>query len=174
MKKTLTAIVAAAMAAFMCGCDELPSVEKMTAISTTIGKTAAYACQLASIDEHVKEEILNVLDIASKVVPEAGQTFTDAWAPVIDEELKKLVEKGKLDDSTSAIAKLALTAATEGLDYVFVKYPKAKDVKELVGAAVDGFIAGYKSIAPLGARNASSDIDEDAYKYLKAKLAAAK
>ncbi len=173
MKNNIIMASLAAVALLVTGCDKLPTVEKMTTIANVVGKTAGYAAEIAGMKPEVKEAVMTVLDVAAKAVPAAGQTFTEAWTPVITEELNKLVAAGKLDQSGAAVAKIALTAATEGLDYVFVKYPKAKDVKELVGAATKGFIDGFKSVVGLAA-NAKPEIDEDAYKYLKVKLAAAK
>ena len=175
MKTTVKMIVGAALVAataLFSGCDKLPTVERMTTISTVIGKTAGYACELSKTKTEVKEAIANVLDIVSKVVPGEGQTFTEAWSPLIDEELKKLVEAGKLDEAGAQVAKLALTVACDGIDYVFVKYPKAKEVKELVSAAVVGFVDGYKSVVKMNlAASEKPEIDEDAYKYLKARMA---
>ena len=173
IKKTIMTLCAAIIAVFMVGCDKLPTVEKMTAISTVIGKTAGYACELAKTKKEVKDAIFVVLDVVSKVVPNEGQTFTEAWTPVITEELNKLVKAGKINENEASIAKIALTAATEGLDYVFLKYPKAKDVKELVAAATSGFITGYKSVVTVGA-SANVDVDADAYRYITERLAAKK
>lgn len=172
MKRLIMTAVALA-AAFVAGCDKLPTVERMTAISTVIGKTAGYACELSKTKAEVKAAIFEVLDVASKVVPGLEQTFTEAWTPVIAEELGKLVEKGTIKEAEASIAKVALSAATEGIDYVFVKYPDAKEVKELVSAATAGVIAGYKSVVTLSG-SAQPEIDEEAYKYLRAKLLAAK
>ena len=123
------------------------------------------------LNEEVKEAIFNVLDIASKVVPDGEQTFTEAWTSVIAEELDKLVKAGKIAEGEASIAKIALSAATEGLDYVFLKYPDAKNVKELVAAATTGFIGGYKSVVVVGS-NPDAGVDADAYKYIKERLAA--
>ena len=171
--KTIMALVAIASTMFITGCDDLPTPEKMKSISTVIGKTAGYACELAKTKEEVKNGILVVLDVSARVVPEEGQTFTEAWTSVIDEELKKLVEKGNIAEGEVAIAKLALSAATEGIDYVFIKYPKAKDVKELVSVATEGFVNGFKSVVAL-ACDAKLDIDEEAYKHIKARMATSK
>ena len=171
--KIIMALVAIASTMFITGCDDLPTPEKMKSISTVIGKTAGYACELAKTKEEVKDGILAVLDVAATIVPEEGQTFTEEWTPVIDEELKKLVDKGKIVEGEVVIAKLALSAATEGIDYVFVKYPKARDVKELVSAATEGFVNGFKSVVVL-ARDAMPDIDEEAYKYIKARMSSFK
>lgn len=167
--KNITMLVAMAAASIgIVGCDKLPTVERMTTISTVIGKTAGYACELSKTKTEVKEAIANVLDAVSKAVPVEGQTFVEAWSPLIDEELKKLVEAGKLDEASAHVAKLALSVACDGIDYVFVRYPKAKDVKELVSAAVVGFVGGYKSVVKMGFASAEKlDIDEDAYTYLK-------
>ena len=172
--KMITMAVAAVAMLCMVGCDKLPTPEKMKTISTVIGRTAGYACELSKTKQEVKDAIMNVLDIVSTVVPTNGQTFTEAWTPVINDELQKLVEKGKIAQNDVAIVKIALTAATEGIDYVFVKYPKAKDVKELVSVASEGFVSGYKSVVTLAGAKGEVDIDEDAYKYIKTKLIASK
>ena len=125
IKNMIISIVAAATAIFMVGCDKTPSVEKMTTISTVIGRTAGYACELSKTKTEVKEAIAKVLDIASTAIPTNGQTFAEAWIPVIDAELAKLVEAGKLDAAGAQVAKLALGVACDGIDYVFVKYPDA-------------------------------------------------
>ena len=84
---------------------------------------------------------------------------------------KKLVAAGKLDEAGAKVAKMALGVACDGIDYVFVKYPKAKDVKELVSASTTGFVGGFKSVVTLAAGAEKPAIDEEAYKYLKSRMA---
>ena len=60
--KIIMALVAIASTMFITGCDDLPTPEKMKSISTVIGKTAGYACELAKTKEEVKNGILAVLD----------------------------------------------------------------------------------------------------------------
>ena len=94
--KMLTIAIAAFAMVFV-GCDkELPTPEKIEAVATVIGKTAGYVCEIAKTKTSVKEGIEQVLDVLSKVVPTEGQTFVEAWTPVIDKELKKLVDDKKL------------------------------------------------------------------------------
>ena len=113
-----------------------------------------------------------MLDIASTAVPTNGQTFVEAWTPVIDVELKKLVDAGKIDAAGAQVAKVALGVACQGIDYVFIKYPKAKEGKELVSAAVTGFVTGYKSVVTDALKAGEKpEIDEDALKYMKSKMA---
>ena len=170
MKTLLMSIAAVGSAVFIAGCDDLPTPERMKTISIVVGKTAGYACELSKTKASVKDAIMQVLDIAVTVVPESGQTFTEAWSPIIDAELAKLVVEGKLDEAEVPMTKFALKAATEGLDYIFVKHPKAKNVKDLVAVAVDGFVAGYKSVVTLSGTDAVV-VDEEAYKYITEKLA---
>lgn len=169
MKKTILAgILTICSLVFMCGCTDkdLPTPEKMSAISTVIGRTAGYACELSKTKTEVKTAIATVLDAVSKVTPATNETFTVAWKPVIDAEL----EKTGLKDADLAIAKIALTAACEGIDYLFVKYPKAREVQDLVSVSVDGFVSGYKSVVTMQAVKDKPEIDEDALKYIKGKI----
>ena len=173
MKKMIMSVVAAVAACFMAGCDKGKNLtpERMTTISTVIGRTAGYACELSKTKTEVKEAIAKVLDIASEVVPTNNQTFVEAWTPVIDKELKKLVDDKKIGAADAQLAKMALSVACEGIDYIFVKYPKAKEGKELVSAAVTGFVSGYKSVVTMKAdAKEKFEIDEEAYKYLKSKM----
>ena len=172
--KTIAAIAACAMSFFISGCEkELPTPEKINAVAIVVGRTAGYACNLAKMDNATKESVMSVLDIVSTAIPTNGQTFTEVWMPLVDAELKKLVDAGKLNDVGYASAKIALTAAAEGIDYVFVKYPKAKDVKDLVASAVEGFVRGFKSTLAMNAAM-KAELDEGAYDYIKGKLEAMK
>ena len=170
MKKIITSIVAVFSMLFIAGCREL-TVERMTTISTVVGRTAGYACELSKTKTEVKEAIAKVLDIASTVVPTNSQTFVEAWTPVIDVELKKLVDAGKLTAADAQLAKVALGVACQGIDYIFIKYPKAKEGKDLVSAAVTGFVNGYKSVVTAAFRAGEKpEIDEEVLKYLKSKM----
>ena len=153
----------------MQGCTdkELPTPEKMEAIATVVGRTAGYACELSKTKTEVKTVIANVLDAVSKVTPATNETFTAAWKPVIDAELAKT----GLKDADLAIAKVALTAACEGIDYLFVRYPKAREIQDLVSVSVKGFIAGYKSVVTMAVPQTKPELDEEALKYIKDKLA---
>jgi len=172
MKKIICSIIAAFLAFCMTGCKKDVTPESINAVATVIGRTAGYACELSKTKAEVKEAIIKVLDIAAAAVPTNGQTFVEAWTPIIDAELAKLVTEGKIDDAGAKIAKVALGIACEGIDYVFIKYPKAKEGKDLVGAAVQGFVTGFKSVVSMKAgAEEKFEIDEDAMKYLKSKMA---
>ena len=172
MKKIVIA-AAALIALFATGCrKELPTVERMTTISTAIGKTAGVAVELSKTKQAVKDAISNVLDVASKTVPGVDEKFITKWTPIIDAETQKLVEKGKLDVASAALVKGALYVACDGLDLIFVRYPKAKEYKELVSAAVGGFCAGFNSVLSPTFSAGKDDIDAEALEYLKGKIKA--
>ena len=171
VKNIIMSFFAAILAVFIVGCDKIPTPERMKAISTVVGKTAGYACELSKTKTAVKVAVSEVLDVASTVVPGEGQTFAEAWKPVIKEELSKLVAEGKIGQDEANVAEVALNAAAYGIDYIFIKHPKAKDVKELVSVSVASFVEGYKSVVTLSS-NSNVEIDEEAYKYVRSKLSA--
>ena len=178
MKKIITSTICAAIAvvatALICGCEPtVPTVEKMTNVSTAVGKAAGYAVELSKTKTSVKEGIISVLDITSKVVPETNETFAVTWEPVINEEVEKLVDNGKISEDEASIVKQTLYVASEGIDYVFSRYPEAKTYQELVSAAVAGFNTGFRSVVKF-AVGQESDYDKEAYEFLRAKFTAAK
>ena len=167
--KTIMPVVAA-MAVFVSGCDEIPSEDTIAGFSTAIGKTAGYACELAKMKPQVKEEVVNVLDNVKGAIPKEDETFYDVWTPLAYAEIDKIAQKKGWNETEVKAAKLAVIAATKGIDYVFMKYPKAREVENLVSISVDSFVDGYKSVIAFAA-NGSPDIDVEAYNYLKAELA---
>ena len=179
MKNAIKMVLAACAVFAVAGCDKLPTPEKMNSIAKLIGKTAGYVCELSSAKPEVKEAVANIVDVLAKATPKNGKTFAETWDPIIDAEIKKLVDVKKLDNWSATAVKVALTAASSGVDYVFIKYPKAKDVEELVVAAVNGFVEEFKGCCVdctdckdcvVGASAKKTEIDEEAYNYLKAKL----
>lgn len=166
----LMAAVAVLVGIAFTGCvkDEVPSVEKISAVAKAVGYTAGYACELSKTKTEVKEAISAVLDSAALVVPAVDQTFTDAWGKIVTKEIEQLVASGKLTQEQSEVVKVCANAATAGLDYVFNRYPKAKAVQDRVSAAVANFVAGYKSVVTLAAApEAPATLDEDALAFIK-------
>ncbi len=170
MKKIITSIVAAVMAMFIAGCNKDLTPEKARVVAKTIGTTAGYACELVKANPEVKEAVIKVIDIVSTVVPTNNQSYVEAWTPVIDAEIEKLVKEGKLNEASASVAKIALNIACEGIDYFFDENQKANEKKEIVNAAIAGFVEGFKSVISLKAEE-NIEIDEDAMKFFKSKLA---
>lgn len=168
MFSVFTAIAVTCMA-FVMGCKSIPSEETIRGTAESIGRAAGYAVELGKTKNEVKESIINVLDVAAKVVPETNQTFIATWKPLIDDDVAKLIAAGKLKDEDAALVKNALYVACDGVDLVFTRYPKAREYKNLVSAATGGFVTGFKSVVSFTAGERAG-YDNDAYKILRNKF----
>ena len=167
MKKTLIGAICAALLAVV-GCKTLPPADVVNKTAYSLGMVSGYACQLAGVDDHVKITIVNVLDTAVKVVPAPGQTFTEAWTPVIADEVAKLVEAGKLKADEAELVKSALGVACNGIDFLFTRHPKWKEYSDIVDAAVTGYAAGFKTIiVPADVVRAAVDSNDDVRAYVE-------
>ena len=99
MKSLMTIVLAAAMAIFA-GCEpKLPTAEKMEKTAKTVGVAAGMVANQVKIDTETRAAIKEVMAKVAEVTPAAGQSFTDAWTPVAEEVLAKLVEDGKLNEA---------------------------------------------------------------------------
>lgn len=168
MKKILFLIAAAAIAAFS-GCKKVPSVETIGTLSKTIGYAAGMAADLGGVTPGCRKTMIEVLDIVGDVVPATNQTFTAAWTPVIKENVDKFVAAGKIKKEEGDIIVLAGGVVTSGLDYMFeVRWPKAKEYKELVSAGTKGFIEGFKLVINSNVEGAKGGFNYDKDEYDKA------
>ena len=163
MKKIAFSLLAA-MAVTITGCKDLPSADTIATLSKTIGYAAGITCNLGGITPGCRKTIIEVLDIAGEVVPATNETFTAAWGPVVKKTVEKFVAEGKIDASEGNLVISAMTVATSGLDYMFdVRWPKAKQYKELVSAGTKGFIEGFRSVV-----NSALSASKGTFKYDKA------
>ena len=170
--KMMVVIATAALCA-MSGCKSVPTPEKIEAVAKLTGTSAAMVVNMTKIDEKSKTVILEIMDKVAEVVPQTNQTFTEVWTPIAEEYVNKLVEEKKIDEGQGQLIVSGFSIVCNGIDYIFdVRYPKAKQYKELVEAAVHGFIDGYKSISiSVGLKSAAAKTayDTKAYDYLKTK-----
>jgi len=168
MKKFFS-ILAMACAIMIAGCKTPPSEDTIRKTAESVGRAAGYAVELSKTKTEVKDAILNILDTAAKVVPDTDQTFIAAWKPLIDEEVAKLITDGKIKESDGTLVKSVLYVACDGIDILFTRYPKAREYKNLVSAATEGFVAGFKSVVHLAA-GVKLEYDEEAYRTLSKKF----
>lgn len=148
MKKIIVGIAMALMAvcAAVTGCKTVPSTATVSTTSYALGVVGGYACELSKTKTSVREGILTVLNVAVEVTPSTNETFVAAWTPVIDKEVAKLVEAGKISETEGVLVKNALTIASSSIDFMFTRHPTWKEYQELVSAAVTGFVAGFESV----------------------------
>jgi hypothetical protein len=170
--KTMVAVALVGLCAIT-GCKSLPTVDKIESVSRLAGTSAAMVVNMTKIDEQSKAVIIEIMDKVELAVPQTNQTFTEVWTPIAKEYVAKMVADGKIDEGQGQLILSGFTIACNGIDYVFdVRYPKARQYKELVEAAVHGFIAGYKSVSPsvsLKSGGKAPDYDKEVYNYLKVK-----
>lgn len=164
MKKLIIGMAALAM---MAGCT--PTVEQIKVTSTAIGYAAGLVANQTDIKDEARNALVSVLNDVRTCVPLGGQTFEDAWTPVIKEKVAEMVKGGKINTSTGEIVTTLAVMAAKGVDYLFdVRYPDAKRYEELVAAgvagAVDGFLAVFK---PVNEERATAlvEYDKEAYEW---------
>lgn len=148
MKKILIALVAIVGTAMtiLTGCKSIPSAMTVETTAYSLGIVGGYACELSKTKTEVREGILTVLDIASKVIPATNETFTVAWTPIIDSEVTKLVETKKIGETEATLIKKALSIATGSIDFMFTRHPVWKEYQDFVSAAVTGFVGGFETV----------------------------
>lgn len=170
MKKFILGALVASVVA-LTGCT--PTAEQVNKTSTAIGYAAGLVANQTEIKADARNAIVYVLGEVRSCVPESGESFVDAWTPVINAKVAELVAAGKIDLGTGEIVKTVAVLAAKAVDYLFdVRFPKAKQYEELVRAGVSGAIDGFLEVfKPADARARGEAItikpDEEAYKYFK-------
>jgi hypothetical protein len=158
-----------ALTLIMSGCKSLPTEDRMYSVAEKIGIAAGYAVELNNTENDVKTAVINVFDSLSKIIPETNQTFGVVWKPIIDNNINKLVIDNKLKSENVLIVKNILYVTCDGIDLVFIRYPKAKQYKNLIYVAVDGFTIGFKNTIN-STKSIRAEYDKQAYDILSKKL----
>lgn len=156
---------------FILGCKKLPTPEVMHVTSTAVGVAAGKVANELKVDDGTRNAIIDVMNIAVQVVPGVDQTFEDAWTPIAESHIAKLVADGKLTAAQAALVKSAFVLAVKGLDYLFISDPESKKYENLVISAIDGFAGGFLGEFKPANANAVDRVyrpyDRKAYEYLK-------
>lgn len=168
MKKIIVGIAVVA-SAIIAGCK--PTVEQMKTTSIAIGYAAGLVANETGIDDSSRNAVINILNEVVACVPEQGQSYRDAWTPVIKAKVAELIEAGKINQEAGEIITTVATLAAEGVDYLFnVRFPEAKKYSELVSAGVSGCIEGFLSaFKPINSKSEIEyvEYDKKAYAYFK-------
>lgn len=172
MRKFLTvAAVMLCMLGSVVGCRRQPTPEVMYAASSAIGIAAGKVANELKVDDGTRNAIIEVLNLVVQVIPGVDQTFEDAWTPIAVAYIDGLVKEGKLTAAQAGLVKTAFALAVKGLDYVFIRWPDAKQYENLVIAAIDGFASGFLDEFRPANANAVDRVyrpyDRKAYEYLK-------
>ena len=168
MKKLMCGIMALALAAIV-GCT--PSEEQIKNTATAIGYAAGLVANETPIKDEARNAVVEVLNEVRACIPAEGQSFAQAWEPVIKSKVAELVAAGKIDAATGDLVTTVALMAAKGVDYLFdVRFPEAKQYANLVtagaGGAIDGFLAAFPPVN--GAKSATAiEYDKDAYEFFK-------
>ena len=144
--KKLVLLCAACATLFLCGCRTTPSETAVLYVAETAGRTAACVLNKCDIDEVQREAIASVFAKLDKCVPQAGQSIEDAWTPVAEEHVRKLVEDGKLSEVGGKAVLAAFKAALVGVKVVEARYPAIAAGRALATVAVRGFVTGFVAV----------------------------
>lgn len=151
------------------GCKTIPDSNTLYKTSESIGYAAGYAVELNKTNTEIKDTVVKILDITTLVIPETNETFSVVWKPIISSEIEKLVVTNKLKLNDSVIAKKILYIACDGLDLIFIRYPKIHEYKDLVSVAVNGFNNGFKNVI-IHNGAIRSEYDKESYLILNQKF----
>jgi len=129
-------------------------------------------CDQTKIDDATRAKIIEIVGIVSTVTPAADKTFEETWLPIAKDHTAKLVDEGKITSDQATLIIGAVTVAVKGIDYVFVRYPKAKLYEGLVVSVIngftDGFLTAFKPVNTAVVRGVDRvTYDVDAYIWLK-------
>lgn len=161
------------------GCKTVPSNDAMYTTSYAIGVAAGMITNETKIDDESRNAVCEIMSIVRSCTPATNETFEAKWMDIARAHVDTLVKEGKLDKVQGEIVLTAFRLACKGIDYVFeVRFPKAKQYKELVTSAIDGFCDGFLLVfkpvndgecndccIDCGERGISFDVN--AYRYLK-------
>lgn len=176
MKRLTTSIVLAALCVISAvGCKSLPTDDKMYVSSYAVGASTGLIADMTKIDDTSRDKVIDIVNIVNTHVPQTNETFTEAWTPIADSYIERLVKSGEIDVGQGILISKTFDIICNGIDYVFiVRYPKARQYQELVEAATHGFSDGFlDTFKPVNALFSTGDrtieIDKDVYKYLSTK-----
>lgn len=173
MKKII--VLGAIVGALLTGCDETPTYSQLYTASQSVGLASGMIVNETKIDDASRNAVVDVIGLVAAVTPATNQTFATTWVPVAKSYTEDLVNAGKLDAGQAALVVGGVNVAAIGVDYLFEKYPKAKEYKELDAAVVKGFTEGFLAVVKPSDCDGCSErsvvnYDKKAYDYIKCKI----
>ena len=170
----IISVVCAAVCSVFAGCKSVPSAEQMYTVSHMIGASAGLVAD--NMDTNVHSTVEEIVKIVAEVTPDTNQTFEAAWTPVAQKHVDELVADGKLTEDQGTLVMTSFVVVVKGIDYVFEnRYPEARQYKELVTAAINGFTKGFLATFNSGSAEESQknraaytrvEYDNAAWEYL--------
>lgn len=169
-------IISIALLAIVCvisGCKTIPTQESVTLISKGIGAAAAVACNLNEVDQNTLVAITQIVSKVKVTIPASDSTYSSVWDPIIEKELNKIYDDGKLTDDQFYNCNKIMKMVTVGIDYLYKKHEAWKTYNELAICVIDGFCEGFISVfnKVINDKNNAArrplSFDYQAYKYFR-------
>lgn len=150
MKKAITkmfVVLCVALGITCVGCKSLPSNDVMYTTTYAIGVSTGMVANQTKIDDATRNATCEIMGIVQTCVPETNETFQVAWMEKAEKHVADLIKAEKLNEAQGKMVLTVFSLACQGLDYIFeVRYPNAKQYKELVSAAINGFTGGFLTV----------------------------
>lgn len=123
------------------GCDDKCwNPELVYKTSYCIGITASAIVDSRHYPAEVTDASLKILDKCRAVIPNEGQTFSDAWMPIVDQYL---AETKDIQEPYKPLVRTALQVVVTAIDMKVADNPKILEVEGYARSAIDGLTNGY-------------------------------
>lgn len=154
------------------GCATLPTAEQVTLVAKGIGGSVGLLLNECRLPEVSWTVLVAVVKTAVGLTPETGKTLTYLWTTAAKAHVAALVAAGTLPVLTAAVVLVAFALVVRAFELLEERHPVLKTAVTLLGAAVDGFGAGFlATFAPQGL--AVQSYDDATYRTLAASAEAA-
>lgn len=166
------AILGLALGIVGSGCNSIPSSDAMYSTSYAIGVASGMVANETSLDTETSAVICDILEIVSEFTPETNQTFSSSWTPLAKIHIAKLIDDGKLTEAQGVLVEKTFGVLVTGIDYIFeVRFPNAKQYKDIVSAVIKGFTDGCITVMRDSGEARGLEgalmVDMKAYKWIK-------
>lgn len=171
--KRIISIALLSIVTAISGCKTIPSQESVTLISKGIGAAAAVACNLNEVDQSTLVAITQIVSKVRITIPSEDSTYASIWDPIIQKELNKIYQDGKLTDDQFHNCNKIMKMVTTGIDYLYTKHKTWKTYNDLAICVIDGFCEGFVSVFNKVINDKKNSIrqplafDYQAYKYFR-------
>lgn len=131
---------------FISGCAITITKDNVGPISNIIGKATGSVVNVSGLTDQTKEAIVTIITSIDNYLPANNITCEEAWQPIIETEITKLINNGKLAEKYSVITFKACLTVAKGVDYLYKKYPTIKNYRDLTIIAINNFIEGFTNV----------------------------
>ena len=158
------------VSAAVSGCKFPLNGEQGHKIGVGVGGATGLVLDACGLDDDSRNAVVGVVGEINRVVPQEGETVTDAMSRVAKKYIAGLEKAGKLTPAQATAVNAAVTLLLKGWGIIEERHPVVKAWCSLsaavVGGFCDGFLAVYKPVnGECG--DGCCEIDTKAFKMLQ-------